>query len=281
MNAPKNRLSVSLIVALAACQPAADEAFFAGDVLAERANPASAMSSYRRDLAVSVSGPASAEEGATEPIEVVVENLGSRSARNVSVAIDVDSGVSVSGYPSACALSGSTLTCDYRRLRSGSSKAIGFDATLPSGEGSYLIAAEATTTDADGDNSNNADQLSIEVAVDALEIADGDTLYAASCYSAAAIGWGDCTSTSGLSYATLTFNADGSMVLSDASVSGTWAQDSDGTLDIEFRLVADSSLLSTFTAAPVSSDCVEGSATYDQYGGYGGWSGCLSGYPSP
>ena len=275
MRSLRDMTSLSLIAALAACQPDGDD-FFAGAPALE--SPASTERSARRDLATTISGPSTAETGEVVSIDIDVDNLGSRKARNVALVVTLDSSLVASGLPSGCAASGTDVACDLGHIDAGDGETVSFDVTAPASAGSHDIDAVVSTSSRESDEGNNSDRLSLSVAPPSLEIADGDTLHAAVCVSLSGpISWSDCVAGS-LLYEALVFNGDGSMDLSTTAVSGAWSQDSSGELEVVFTNTADSSVMSTFTAVPVSSDCVEGTAAYSS--GYGGWSGCLSGYPS-
>ncbi|MEZ4441702.1 MAG: hypothetical protein R3B72_21555 [Polyangiaceae bacterium] len=231
------------------------------------------------DLSVDVQTPTVAVYD-TGSYDVVVENVGNRRARNVTLTIDLpETNTSptvyllgdLDTYDSRCSLSGRQLTCALGTLRQNRSTTVSLDLMLPLSTAPIQIGASVSSPD-DGNASNDSD-------VEAADL----TTYPVAINAPVAATNRHCTSSSNpgltsfyecelfpssISSHGITLQSNGSISFANAppSFTGSWSQTSSDHLSLQY--FDGGQLVMSFDGYGVSSSCFEGRADFFPQNGY-------------
>lgn len=227
------------------------------------ATPALAAS----DLAVSIPTPAPMYVYDSGTIEVQVDNIGNRSAKNVELIIELpETNTSpqvfvmgdVSNIDSKCSLVDTELVCNLGKIGKNKSKTVTFDMELPQAAQSLDIVATASTTSNENTTGNNDASVTPPLLNYDVSVMDGDVATVEHCTGQGLVSFFEClTSPSSLSTHWVEFgNGTLSFPGQDPSFGGTWSQPSTDSLEMTYT--QNGTVVAQFLGYGTSPGCFEG-----------------------
>ena len=226
------------------------------------------MAAQAADVSTTVSLKASEAYG-VETHKVKVSNA-SGNARNVSVTIQLPEtntspSVYVLGdlvsYDSRCVEVGTTLECSLGRIKGGRAKTVSFEMALPWSAADLEFEATASTTSSDSNASNDSDSDVASVSYIDTVISGPQDITNQHCTGTSLVAFYECALfPSSLSGHTATLESDGSISFSFTGYGGSWGQDSDDHLWMEYT--SGGSVVAEFEGNGVGGDCFEGLTTF-------------------
>ncbi len=118
------------------------------------------------DLALSITGPATAAAGSTQTFSLVVQNHGPDASPASSLSYSIPGGFVLSSTPGGCSVAGSTLSCSLGAIAAGASRTVPVTGVIGAGGGSTVshaadVAAAGGVGDGVADNNTATLDLSV------------------------------------------------------------------------------------------------------------------------
>lgn len=231
------------------------------------ATPAMAAS----DVTVDVRSDANVPVYSATGYDVVVRNIGNKSASNVSVTVQLpvthtSPQVYIMGnlgfVDSRCTRSGTRLTCALGTVNKGASKTVVFDLALPQSAAPLVVSATVTTTSAENSTSNNADSDTATQSFYSWPIAEGDVAVNRHCTGTGLTAFFECELfPSSISFHDIVFHTDGTISIPiEPAYSGTWSRPTADSLEVIYTY--NGGVEAEFFGQGVDGDCYEGLTTF-------------------
>lgn len=224
------------------------------------------------DIRPSVTAPSGVYVYEAGRYDVVVSNVGNKTAQNVTLTVQLpETNTSPSVYvmgtlgakSASCTQSGTHLTCALGSINRASSKSVYFDLALPESADDLVIDASVTTTSAESNTSNNSDSLTAALYNYEVSVTAPVTVSNDHCTGTNLSSYYECSLfPSSISSHDVDFADDGtiSFPLYGVEYSGLWWQDSADHLAFEYYELG--TLIAEFEGWGVSEGCWEGITTF-------------------
>lgn len=114
------------------------------------------------DLAVAITGPATAAAGSTQVFDIRVDNLGPNASPASSLSYAIPPGFNIPAPPAGCSVAGATLNCAVGALGAAANRIFSVTGVVSAGSGSNLTHAASVVGGGgvgDGVSGNNSDTL--------------------------------------------------------------------------------------------------------------------------
>lgn len=223
------------------------------------------------DLNVSIPAPSPEYVYDTTAYDVVVSNIGNKSASGVVLTIELpETNTSpnvyvmgtLGGVDPRCSLSGTTLTCNLGSIARNTATTVSFGIDLPQADQTLMISASATSSSPENTLANNsasdiAPLLNYDVAVSA-----GDIASISHCTGQGLTSFFECERyPSSISMHEHEFLADGQIAIAeDPSLTGSWSQPTSDSL--VFTYEQGGFVVAEFEGWGTTPDCFEGITTF-------------------
>ncbi len=223
------------------------------------------------DLEVSIPPTAATHVYDAATYTVDVSNVGSRRAKNVSLAVTLPATntsptVHVMGeldnVDTRCALVGTELQCNLGNIRKNRTKTISFDLELPEAAAPLSIAATVSAS-ADSNPANDSDSYTPTLLNYSTTIQGGEYATVNHCTGQGLVSFFECLVSPGsLSSHTFTFNGNNTLTFDDAPAgyTGEWEQLSSDSLSMTYFFQG--SPVAEFEGYGSSPGCFEGITTF-------------------
>jgi len=219
------------------------------------------------DLETTIGEPSGLYVDQTGTWDVVVENVGNRNARNVSLIIELPEtntspNVYVMGvlgaYSSSCSLVGTTLDCSLGRIRKGKAKTVSFDIDLPYADGGLEVYASAATTSSESNTGNNDDSVIHSQLYYANAVGAPVAVLNEHCTGQGLTSFYECAISPGsISSHPATWEANGTISFPfSTTVTGFWQQPTADT--VAFQYWDNGAIVADFEGVGVAGGCWEG-----------------------
>ena len=245
----------------------------------------SADAARRADLETTVLLPAVVDVDVADTIEVLVDNVGRRTAADVTLIIALPETATsptvhvlgdVSALDARCSEVGTELHCDLGRLRSGRSATVAFDFAAPWASIDLEIYADAETSSREDDLNNNEDWDLLGVEYVDTVITGPNGALNRHCTGSGLQAFYECRLyPSSISGHDILLEANGTITFPPGvtGYTGTWTQDTDDHLHFEYGAYGQTRLV--FDGNGVGGRCFEGVSTFPGTGYNAGYEVCL------
>lgn len=214
------------------------------------------------DLRLTLSGPATVLAGSTGAYQVLLRNIGTKSANSPVVNVQLPSGMTLASASSGCALYGpSTVRCTYgSALAASVSVSRTLNLVSPSVGGSVQLSAQATTSSQEASLTNNQASLAVSVYAPPppvpITLVLPQAMLAQACFGVSSFA--ECVPEA-IVEESIVLNPDYTITTSTPEYGGTWSQP-DGPTSLRLSFVEQLSGTTTivYSGTGISSTCVEG-----------------------
>lgn len=214
------------------------------------------------DLRLTLSGPATVVAGSTGAYQVVLRNIGTKSASSPIVNVQLPSGMTLASASSGCAANGpSTVRCTYgSALAAGVGTSRTLNLISPSVGGTVQLAAQATTSSQEITLTNNQASLSVSVYAPPppvpITLAPPQAMLAQACFGVSSFA--ECVPAAVVEEY-IVLNPDYTITTSTPEYGGTWSQPNGPTsLRLSFVEQLSGNTTIVYDGTGISSTCVEG-----------------------
>ncbi len=224
------------------------------------------------DIETTITIPNSSLVYEDDSYSVQVKNVGNRNANNVVVTVQLpETNTSpqvftmgeVSNLDSRCTQSGTEITCNLGRVKKNKSETRTFDMYLPVSVNSLDFSASATTSSSESNTANNDDSDSATVIYEDIVLAGPLTADNSHCTGTDLQGYYECTLfPSSISTHQVTLNADGTLTFAYPGYAGSWGQDTDDQLWMEYTQNGQTVAEFEGYGVDASAQCFEGITTF-------------------
>jgi hypothetical protein len=189
------------------------------------------------DLRVTMPTPAAQYAGDASELEVVVANIGNKSAASVVLTVTLPTTHTTPNHPagplsnvdSRCTRVGTNLSCALGTINKNTSKTVSFDIALPVATETFSISSSASTPSAENTLANNTAAAAPPQLYYAIPIVSGD-IGVELCTGTGLTSFYACTLfPSSLSGFDAELTATGEIVFDDTAYGGQWSQTPPGS----------------------------------------------------
>jgi hypothetical protein len=223
------------------------------------------------DVRVVIPAPAAVHVYDDTEYEVVVSNIGNKTASSVSLTIQLPATHTsptvhvmgtLSNVDSRCAASGTRLVCALGSMNKNTSKTVTFDIALPEAAEVLSVTATATTSSAENSTANNSDADTPALDNHVIAVAAGNAAHNEHCTGTGLTSFFECTLyPSSISSHDIVFGTLGTLsIVGEPDYSGSWSQPTTDSLVFSYSYGPD--VVAEFEGYGSHTDCFEGITTF-------------------